>query len=265
MKRKYGTLGYTSSAGAMSAFKAPRTRRYHATRRAVAIPRSVSNPIGGYRSVPASFRSKKGEVKAIDIPVANYVFSLDAGSTNVFPLNLVQEGTGFYNRIGRKIEMLSLHMRGSILQTGNAAAADDFVKWAIVYDRQPTGALPNYNNIFLDYNPSGATSNGPYSNINLDNRDRYQIIRHDTFACPATAITDLASVSQVITIPPKEMMLEEFIKLRGLTTHFNGTASPLLISNITTGALYLVTQGRFTLGNEGYQLSVQFRLRYDDL
>lgn len=259
-KRKTYPRGHVS--GMVTApFKQPRRTGQQTVTR-VAIPRMIT----GYRPIPATFRTKKGEVKALDIPNAHYtMFSASAANTQTFLLSLVQEGTGFFNRIGRKIEMRSLHIRGGIFPNGTAQAVGDYVKWAIVYDRQPTGVLPIFSDIFKAYDGAGAATSSQFSDVNLDNRERFAVLRHKSFELPATAALQLASVSQTVVLEGEHQNITEFIKLGGLTTHYNGTANPITIANITTGALYLVTQGAFATGTEGWYIGLQFRLRYDDV
>jgi len=262
MKRKHN-VGYANSDLAPG-----HAKRMHGRRRSVAIPRPMridqGSMIPGYRSVPASFTSPKGEVKAVDLSVASYPFSADLTNTNVFLLNGVQEGTGFYNRIGRKIEMRSLHIRGSITVNALTSTTPDFLKWAIVYDRQPNGALPTYQQIFQLYDQQGNTHSDAYSEVNLDERDRFMIIRHKSYNAPTQSVT-YNTPAATIGIPVEDQQINEFIKLKRLTTHFNGTANPLTITNIVTGSLYLVTQGIKAVAGAPFAMNVAFRLRYDDL
>jgi len=161
--------------------------------------------------------------------------------------------------------MRSLHIRGSITVSATITnASPDFLKWAIVYDRQPNGALPTYQQIFQLYDQTGATHSDAYSDVNLDERDRFMIIRHKTYNGPAQDVAG-ATPAQTIGIPVEDQQINEFIKLKRLTTHFNGTAAPLTITNIVTGALYLVTQGLKPVASAPFDMNLAFRLRYDDL
>lgn len=227
----------------------------------------VPGPRGGLVP-PGAFRSAKGEVKAIDILEATYpLTAAPATNVNVSLLNIVQEGTGFFNRVGRKIEMRSLHVTGLIQPTGTAQTQSDLVQWAIIYDRQPSApaALPVYNLIFGDYTAAGGFSGSEYSGLNLDNRDRFVVIRNKRLALPSTTAVLGTNPSQVMPADPSMLTINEFIKLKRLTTHYNGTANPITIANVTTGALYIVTQGGFAAGAQGWSAQLQFRLRYDDL
>ena len=71
-------------------------------------------------------RRSTPELKCVDTTNGNgsgVVLSLNT-TPLVTPLNLVQSGAGFYNRVGRRIEMKSLHLTGLIHSTGKQADQD---------------------------------------------------------------------------------------------------------------------------------------------
>ena len=87
-------------------------------------------------------RRSTPELKCVDTTNGNgsgVVLSLNT-TPLVTPLNLVQSGAGFYNRIGRRIEMKSLHLTGLIHSTGKQAD-QDYCRLLVVYDRQTNGAF----------------------------------------------------------------------------------------------------------------------------
>lgn len=88
-------------------------------------------------------------------------------------LNPVPQGTNSSQRIGRKLAMNRLHFRWAKSQVAPATATSVGVIYPIrlllVYDRSPTGALPGITDIL---------SNGGFeSHVNLDNSDRFIILR----------------------------------------------------------------------------------------
>lgn len=66
-------------------------------------------------------RRATSEVKCVDTTAGNGSGVILTLSTTplVTPVNLIQSGAGFYNRIGRRIEMKSLHLTGLIHGNGN--------------------------------------------------------------------------------------------------------------------------------------------------
>lgn len=217
------------------------------------------------RSLPASFTHSTTigkEIKAIDLTYANQLFRTPGTATNVILLNGVQTGAAFYNRVGSRIEMKNLHIRGYINNAATAIATQG--RMLIVYDRQPTGALPTIQNLLQTRDQTGATSNTHVSEINLDNRDRFMIVRDVSFYFPP--VTNTAGV---LTNGPSYPALEDsqfdvniFIRLKGLVTHFSSSSNPTTIADIATGGLYAF----FVAGQDStWQWTGGFRLRYDDL
>ena len=131
-------------------------------------------------------RRSMPELKCVDTTNGNgsgVVLSLN--TTPLVTPNLVQSGAGFYNRIGRRIEMKSLHLTGLIHSTGKQAD-QDYCRLLVVYDRQTNGALPAASDILKDYDQSGSSSTGVFSGINPDNRERFVILADYRLAMPGT-------------------------------------------------------------------------------
>lgn len=214
------------------------------------------------RALPANFQPTGEEIKAIDIPAASYTFRTPAGGSNIILLNGIQTGTGFFNRIGARIEMKSLKMRGTVTQ--GATSVQMMARVIIVYDRQPTGALPVITDILQSRDQTGAATTTGGSEINLDNRDRFTIIKdHQVFIPSATYAAGVQTNGP--SYPggeQQEMDINCFIKLKGLGVHYRSTANPTTIADIATGALYAVFVCTGTDSSWGAGLS--FRLRYND-
>jgi len=177
-------------------------------------------------------------------------------------LNGIQSGSGFFNRIGARMEMRNLHMRGFIRNI--ATATEDYARILIIYDRQPTGSLAGLGPLFLQSrDQTGAATNTGSSEINLDNRDRFSIVRDIEWYLPS--VTNTAGV---LTNGPQYPGQDErhdinvFMKLKGLGTHFKSSSNPTTIADISTGALYamFISQNN----DNAWQADVGFRLRYDD-
>lgn len=105
---------------------------------------------------------------------ASEMLSIVAGSSTV--VNMLQHGTGVSQRIGNRIQMNRLLIRGrvqpfvlydeSVLSA--AAAFNQECDLHVVYDRSPTPTPPAFNDIF-DSNEEGAMQR-------MDNRDRFRIL-----------------------------------------------------------------------------------------
>lgn len=248
MKRKATTYPNT-------AYKKPR-----ATTQVLTIPRPMPSYRGAYNR-PGDFKAMGPEVKCIDIPNGVSPFVTYAGGATITLLNGVQTGAGFFNRVGSRIEMKNLHLRGFI--SYNATQTEDFGRIIVVYDRQPTGALPTWTTMFQHRDQAGAATTSCTAEINLDNRDRFSILSDKMYWFPSFTYN-----AGVLTNGPnfpgsdQEMDINTFIKLKGLVTHFNSTANPCTIANIATGALYLITVSQNN--SNSVNLTLGTRLRYKD-
>jgi len=195
-------------------------------------------------------------------------------SGTILPLNLIQPGAGFYNRIGRRIYMKSLMLDINIEPLSVARnSVSDTCKIAIVYDAQTNGAIPTQGDIWLDYDQAGNQNANALSSVNLNNRDRFLVLRHWTLDLPA--ITNTATGVPTNTFPSEIQMvsaggsskygghIREYIKLKGLVTQYKADSNPCTIGDISTGALYLVVLATNVAGTEGYSIPEwNSRLRY---
>lgn len=213
------------------------------------------------RAPPASFFTTGAEIKAIDIPSTDYPFRLPATNSTIL-LNGVQTGAGFFNRVGSRIEMKNLHIRGNV--NNKATATSGQGRLIIVYDRQPTGALPAISDILQARDQTGAATTATVSEINLDNRDRFTIVRDMQFYLPPCTNTAgvLTNGPQFPGQDDQQFDINTFIKLKGLACHFKSSSNPTTIADIATGALYACFVGN---PDNTWQASVQFRLRYNDV
>lgn len=212
--------------------------------------------------IPAAFQPTGSEIKAIDIPNASHVFRSTAVTTNVILLNGVQTGAGFFNRVGSRVEMKNLHIRGNIEPI--ATSTPSCMRMIIVYDRQPTGALPVISELIQARDQDGNPTTQGYAEINLDNRDRFQILRDIQLF--VSSLTFVGAQESFIGVQDGTVCyaINEFIKLKGLGTHYNSTASPVTIANIATGALYCFFLNGANGTDSSWQFTGQFRLRYND-
>jgi len=218
-------------------------------------------PISSFVFAPAAFTAFGTEIKAIDIASTNYLFRAPATASNIILLNGIQTGAAFYNRVGSRVEMKNLHIRGQI--TNAATTTTCILRLLVVYDRQPTGALPVISDILQSRDQVGTATTGGISEINLDNRDRFAIIRDMQYYAPSCTNTAgvLTNGPQFPGQDNQQWDVNEFIKLKGLSTHFKSSTNPSVIADISTGALYACFVASV---DSTWNAGVGFRLRYDD-
>lgn len=207
---------------------------------------------------------RKGEIKAVDTSNGNANVNLQINTTgNVTAMNLVSAGSSFFNRIGRKIEMKSVHFHGNLIFTANAPTQEDYLRVIIVYDRQTNGAVPAVTDILQNTDQQGANTNNAYADVNLNNRERFMIIMDKRISAPAvTAVGLLGGIQD--SAQPVYANINHFKKLGGLLTHFKADSSPAVIGDVATGGLFLLTLGTVAAGSNGYSLNASWRVRYDD-
>ena len=117
----------------------------------LALPRTlVASPFVPPRQfrVPAAraLGEKKGMDTAISFAQINSTVNDNSG---MIVLNLIQQGAGSWNRVGRKVNLRSLRIRGDIIHTQTTGVATGLtngqtVRCVIVWDKQPSsGSSPN--------------------------------------------------------------------------------------------------------------------------
>lgn len=207
------------------------------------------------------------EVKVVDTSGISVLPINNLGPT--FLLNGVAVGSNMYNRTGRRVALKSIHIKGTVLRSmGNAAPipADYPLRIALIYDKQPNAAAPAITAIFQNRTNGGVASSQTLSHINMDNRDRFVVLRDWFFQRATIGINGLAVASFNVTDVgggEESVSIDWFVDLRGLKTTWGGDGTG--IADITTGALWLVGySAEDTNATSAYQLQFSSRLRYLD-
>lgn len=205
------------------------------------------------------FRFPINEKKFFDIAPATYQINT-TGSITL--LCVPVPGTDYTNRIGRKIGIKSVYIRGIVglsaalttITTG-VTAQGQLLRLIIFVDMQPNGAAPALADLL-----NNATAN---AQLNPNNRDRFRVIKDkqwafgrfqwDTTATQTYAMTSGNSVAQV-----------KCFKRINLQTIFNaGTAGA--IADINSGALYMCWVGDQAAGTDTAGAAVvSTRVRFYD-
>lgn len=211
--------------------------------------------------LPGFITSRTPEIKAVDIPKGNLLFKV---APSPVLLNPIQQGPEYYKRIGARVELKNLHIRGIITPKNSTEPIPGaYGRIVIVYDRSPNGVIPQISDILQTRTQTGATSTTEYSEINLDNRDRFIILRDTEFYLPDMIPTLVNTITQQV-FPHntgKEMRYNEFIKMKGLITHFKGTSNPAGIGDYTIGAVYGIA---ISNADDNFSLELQTRIRFAD-
>lgn len=223
-----------------------------------------------YRAKPkvdyVQLQKNSGEKKGVDqVLTLSPVIATTSTNGSAFTLNLVRPGSASYNRVGRKIFLKSLrltgqaeYLNGFAPTTGNITGG--LLRMVVVWDKQPSGALPAFDEIFGVTLQDGTEQSQVLAPPRYDNMGRFQVLRD----CHIQGLPQLTpgtggSVNEITYYYP----FDEFIKLGNRTTVFSGQSSPSTIADISSGGLYVYF--RATTGSTMYISSFSnARLRYSD-
>jgi len=176
------------------------------------------------------------------------LLTLNADTTgSIALLNTVPQGAGVSQRVGKKIMLKSLQVRGSL--NSNAACINVKTALMIVYDKRPTGALPAITDI-LDTITSTSLNNDA-------NSGRFSILKRwdeviiGNGAAPAN-YTDAMFKNADFYIP------------LALPTTFKAAGTGA-IGDIENGALYIVSVGSTTAGTGAATYLLRPRVRFLDI
>jgi hypothetical protein len=213
------------------------------------------------QQAPGIYRSLGKEIKAIDFPYSSPTFRITATPPTAILLNGIQTGAAFYNRIGSKVAMKSIHIRGFIDHAGTTTVDNSGIRILIVYDRQTNGAAPTWNDVIQSRDQAGATTNTMYSGVNLDNRDRFVVLRDMTYETPYQQWDTNALVATDFKDEGK-FSVNEFIKLKGAVTHYKSSSNPTTAADINTGGIFMFLASSYV--DNTWAFRWQARVRYED-
>lgn len=206
----------------------------------------------GFR--PVGLR-RVGEKKVVDIGASTYQVNLGGSFTL---LNGTQLGSDYTNRIGRKIYMKSLYIRGFVapelainIPTGVISLGQQ-ARMIIFIDNQPNGATPAVTDLLVSASPA--------SQLNLNNRDRFAVLRDETFEFSPMTTTNTPAFTAVSGELVKSV--NKYLKINKETIYNAGNAGA--IGDINSGALYMFWIGSFAGPGSDINAVVSTRLRFVD-
>lgn len=161
----------------------------------------------------------------VDLARVQYIMCTPPTATdNVVLIATMAQGVGVTQRVGKHAAYKSIQLRGSLVTRGTGVPDDSCA--LIVYDREPTGILPQVTDILQ--------GNDCYSFLNDVNSERFRIIRRLNFTSCGNAATP--------TTGREIQDIEEYIDMRSMPVVFKAAGTGA-IGDIAKGALYLVWTG----------------------
>lgn len=214
----------------------------------------------GYQAGRSLTRVPPTELKCFDVSASILQFLTPAAGTSIAnPLNVPLVGSELYQRVGRKIYMKSIQIKGYVYNT--ATALQSLGRIYLIYDSQANGAAPTVGTVFN--NMDGINATNGLSMINLNNRQRYKIIRDHQFTLPAVTYTAgvLTNGPQFNNTHPNAYSINWYIPLNRLETIFNQINGGS-VADIVSGSLLI---GCMTdVANNTWSFTFCSRLRYYD-
>lgn len=173
--------------------------------------------------------TQRQEKKTID--TGEIVYSVNAAAPSLTLLNGVISGDDFNNRDGRRIFMKSIFMRGSV-NAQAFGAAQGMSRLIVFYDKQTNGAAP----AILDVLVTATVA----SQLNLNNRSRFQILADQTFFFSNTG----EAIREV-----------EVFRNLNLDAQYSGVTAS--VASIATGSIYMLMLADFSTVD--YKVSERIR------
>lgn len=222
-------------------------------------PQTTSRPI-------VITRKNDGELKGMDTKIHGVeVTDLLTNNNGCFALNLIQQGAGSWNRVGRKVNLNSLRIRGYAMhnyEDSEQGIAGNILRMVVIWDRQPnSSSLPTWDTIFGSTSQDGTETSGVFDSLRYDNTGRFRILKDKTI----DMIAHLDNTSHTPGRVFQPYHFDEFINLKKRETLFSGQSDPMTNADISSGSLYVYFKcQRNTLTNYITIQGTQCRLRYYD-
>jgi len=184
-----------------------------------------------------------GEKKGMDTNISlSPVINTTTTNASMFTLNLIQQGAGSWNRVGRKSHLTSLRLKGFLNWTqtptfATGAGTSSFIRWIVVWDKQPSGAaVPTFDAIFGITAQDGTESCPDITcPLKFDVMDRYRVIRDGCWYPRSDSVPAFGTGPSMNHVTE----FDEYIKLPNLESLYSGQTAPMTIADISAGALYI--------------------------
>jgi len=190
------------------------------------------------------------ELKRVDLGTKNPAF--DTTGTVDYLLNGLDLGSSSWNRVGRRIRMTKLEIRGVYYPDISAASGPSYARTVVFYDKQCNGTIPTWGTIFNTTTFNGSSSNGPFSMPNIYNEKRFEILWDNTIVFGEVNVAG----NVYSNANPGAIPMDHCIDLDHETTYDAGTAGD--VTDINTGSLVI----KFIATTSGVNASFQSRVHF---
>lgn len=205
------------------------------------------------------------ELKAADSYIYGQAITSGTGSANhVMLMNSPLQGVERYQRIGRRIQIKSAHIRCSIYPvTPVPTSVPEDLVFMLVWDLEG-GATPSLSSLLTDIDTSGTSSIGVLSHQNLDNSKRYKILKRKNIPLRicGTATGALPCNGAAFQAQSNDLTFEWNVKLNEITQFNSGSTG--VVGDITNGALIFCWWTSLGAALPTSSFDVSGRIRYLD-
>jgi len=183
------------------------------------------------------------ETGFVDLAATGYNFSTTG---SIALIATIAQGASVNQRVGKKIVLKSLQVRGQSISGTTTTVADCAL--VIVYDRRPTGSLPAISDVLVSADSTAFNNDA--------NSGRFQILKRVDF-CHTGNSTTPATGGEI-----RDMAM--WLSLKDLPVAYKAAGTGA-IGDIEQGALYLITVGSNVAGTTAPQGTLAFRTRFLDV
>lgn len=264
MKRKA-----TSQAGGSKRYRTTVVQGYRQANGKMVFKASPGSRSFGVAPTPIYGPQNRPEKKGMDTTLTTPLLITASTNDNSFiaVANLMRQGAGSWERIGRKVTLRSLRIKGafsfSVGPNGAGAANPPSVRCVVVWDKQPSsGNIPNFDTIFGTTDQAGGSVVTVYSPPRYENMGRFRVLKDFFVNTPPNPMPGYSPGGGNVT--QFDIGIDEYVKLGNLETTYSGTSNPMSIAQISTGALYIVFRATVSAAPCEVKFDGCCRLRYID-
>lgn len=200
---------------------------------------------------------KKGCDFALEKPVASPTFGFGMTgpitsnlSNNGFMavVNLLQVGAAAWNRVGRKVTLQSIRLRGNFQwdytlddTVSPGQFPSNIVRMFVVWDKQPNNqVVPSFSDIFGRTNQGGFTSTDLQDPVRYGEMERFSVLRDEIIHFHPD-MNPIYTSGGTTHNPPafKVVPFDVFVDLKGREAVYSTSSSPATSADLATGSVLI--------------------------
>lgn len=180
-------------------------------------------------------REPRAEVKYVDRNDNVFFHNAAGGNVQVHALNLLEQGTGGFQRIGRRVYLKHIHFQYEV-QPYTLPAPSDRLRVSLIFDRSPTGTFPLYSEMFASRGAGGAVISDVDAFQNVETAPRFRILHSKMFS-----VGGISALSEVLRQNMDANLMKADVRV-SLNTAMNFKGATTDLADCQSGVIYLVVQ-----------------------